>query len=194
MENKQNKLLEDYETLLISWNRTHNLISKSQTTFLKEHIQDSLAISSKLQRCLVDLGSGGGLPGIPIAIANPEKTVILVESNTKKSAFLLNATGRLGLKNTQVINERIEKIDPSKLPEQFDIVSRAVGSIKTNINLVSGLLKNKRTELKLMKTEDQLDQEKIPPGYIIKKIDKFPSKTKDKTRILVTIETEQQNG
>ena len=194
MENKQKKLLEDYETLLISWNRTHNLISKSQTTFLKEHIQDSLAISSKLQRCLVDLGSGGGLPGIPIAIANPEKTVILVESNTKKSSFLLNATGRLGLKNTQVINERIEKIDPSTLPEQFDIVSRAVGSIKTNINLVSGLLKNKSTELKLMKTEDQLDQEKIPPGYIIKKIDKFPSKTKDKTRILVTIETEQQNG
>ena len=194
MENKQKKLLEDYETLLISWNRTHNLISKSQTTFLKEHIQDSLAISSKLQRCLVDLGSGGGLPGIPIAIANPEKTVILVESNTKKSAFLLNATGRLGLKNTQVINERIEKIDPSTLPEQFDIVSRAVGSIKTNINLVSDLLKNKRIELKLMKTEDQLDQEKIPPGYRIKKIDKFPSKTKDKTRILVTIGTEQQNG
>ena len=194
MESKQKKLLEDYETLLVSWNRTHNLISKSQTTFLKEHIQDSLAISSKLQRCVVDLGSGGGLPGIPIAIANPEKTVILVESNTKKSAFLLNATGRLGLKNTQVINERIEKIDPSTLPEQFDIVSRAVGSIKTNINLVSGLLKNKSTELKLMKTEDQLDQEKIPPGYIIKKIDKFPSKTKDKTRILVTIETEQQNG
>ena len=194
MENKQKKLLEDYETLLISWNRTHNLISKSQTTFLKEHIQDSLAISSKLQRCLVDLGSGGGLPGIPIAIASPEKTVILVESNTKKSAFLLNATGRLGLKNTQVINERIEKIDPSILPEQFDIVSRAVGSIKTNINLVSDLLKNKRIELKLMKTEDQLYQEKIPPGYRIKKIDKFPSKTKDKTRILVTIETEQQNG
>ena len=194
MENKQNKLFEDYETLLISWNRTHNLISKSQTTFLKEHIQDSLDISSKLQRCLVDLGSGGGLPGIPIAIANPDKTVILVESNIKKSSFLLNTTGRLGLKNTQVINERIEKIDPSTLPEQFDIVSRAVGSITTNINLVSGLLKNKRTELKLMKTEDQLDQEKIPPGYIIKKIDKFPSKTKDKTRILVTIETEQQNG
>ena len=194
MESKQKKLLEDYETFLISWNRTHNLISKSQTTFLKEHIQDSLAISSKLQRCLVDLGSGGGLPGIPIAIANPEKTVILVESNTKKSAFLLNATGRLGLKNTQVINERIEKIDPSTLPEQFDVVSRAVGSIKTNINLVSGLLKNKRTELKLMKTEDQLAQEKIPHGYRIKKIDKFPSKTKDKTRILVTIETEQQNG
>ena len=194
MESKQKKLLEDYETFLISWNRTHNLISKSQTTFLKEHIQDSLAISSKLQRCLVDLGSGGGLPGIPIAIANPEKTVILVESNTKKSAFLLNATGRLGLKNTQVINERIEKIDPSILPEQFDVVSRAVGSIKTNINLVSDLLKNKRIELKLMKTEDQLDQETIPPGYRIKKIDKFPSKTKDKTRILVTIETEQQNG
>ena len=194
MESKQKKLLEDYETLLISWNRTHNLISKSQTTFLKEHIQDSLAISSKLQRCLVDLGSGGGLPGIPIAIANPEKTVILVESNTKKSAFLLNATGRLGLKNTQVINERIEKIDPSLPPEQFDVVSRAVGSIKTNINLVSDLLKNKRIELKLMKTEDQLDQETIPPGYRIKKIDKFPSKTKDKTRILVTIETEQQNG
>ena len=161
MESKQKKLLEDYETFLISWNRTHNLISKSQTTFLKEHIQDSLAISSKLQRCLVDLGSGGGLPGIPIAIANPEKTVILVESNTKKSAFLLNATGRLGLKNTQVINERIEKIDPSILPEQFDVVSRSRFD-KNQHKSRFHLLKNKRIELKLMKTEDQLDQEKIP--------------------------------
>ena len=143
---------------------------------------------------VVDLGSGGGLPGIPLAIANPNKQFLLVESNTKKASFLLNTVTKLDLKNTEVINNRIENIDHSNFPDCFDIVSRAVGSTEANIALTAELLNKKGVYLKLMKTEDQFFKEKLPTGYNVKKIDKFPTKTKDKTRILVTIEKVQQNG
>ena len=68
---------------------------------------------------VVDLGSGGGLPGIPLAITNPQKQFLLVESNTKKASFLLNTVTKLNLHNTEVINDRIENIDSFKLSGPF---------------------------------------------------------------------------
>ena len=188
MESKQSQLLETYETLLVSWDKTHNLISFSQRKNLKQHIEDSLSVSLMISDFVVDLGSGGGLPGIPLAIANPNKHFLLVESNAKKSSFLLNTVTKLNLNNTEVINNRIENIDDSIFPNCFDIISRAVGSTEANIALTAELLNRKGVYLKLMKTEDQFHKEQLPTGYNVKKIDKFPSKTKDKTRILVTIE------
>ena len=194
MESKQSQLLETYETLLVSWDKKHNLISFSQRKNLKQHIEDSLSVSLMISDFVVDLGSGGGLPGIPLAIANPNKHFLLVESNAKKSSFLLNTVTKLNLNNTEVINNRIENIDDSIFPNCFDIISRAVGSTEANIALTAELLNRKGVYLKLMKTEDQFHKEQLPMGYNVKKIDKFPSKTKDKTRILVTIEKIQQNG
>ena len=190
----QTNLLAEYKALLIAWNKTHNLISKKQAQKIDDHIADSLTISSLLRETIVDLGSGSGLPGIPLAITNPNKEFYLIESNTKKSSFLLHTTSRLGLENTSVINQRIEKTETKTFPESFDIVCRAVGSTELIVSLTASLLQKKGVELKLMKTQEQFDQEKIPPGYLLKKIDKFPSKAKDKTRILVTIEAEQNNG
>ena len=190
----QTNLLAEYKAHLIAWNKTHNLISKKQAQKIDDHIADSLIISSLLRATIVDLGSGSGLPGIPLAITNPNKEFYLIESNTKKSSFLLHTTSRLGLENTSVINQRIEKTETKTFPESFDIVCRAVGSTELIVSLTASLLQKKGVELKLMKTQEQFDQEKIPPGYLLKKIDKFPSKAKDKTRILVTIEAEQNNG
>jgi len=68
----------------VSWNHTHNLVSKNQATNLEEHISDSLSISPFLGENVIDLGSGGGLPGMPLAITNPDKKFFLIESNTKK--------------------------------------------------------------------------------------------------------------
>ena len=143
---------------------------------------------------VVDLGSGGGLPGIPLAITNPQKQFLLVESNTKKASFLLNTVTKLNLHNTEVINDRIENIDSSNFPDRFDIVSRAVGSVGANIALTEQLLEKKGVYLKLMKTEDQFFKEHLPTGFNVKKIDKYLTKTKDKTRILVTIEKVQEHG
>ena len=194
MGKDQTNQLEEYKAHLIEWNKTHNLISKKQALNIESHIADSLIISSSLNKNIVDLGSGGGFPGIPLAIINPEKEFYLIESNTKKSSFLLNTTSRLGLDNTSVINQRIEKVETKTFPESFDIVCRAVGSAEFIISLTAPLLQKRGVELKLMKTQEQFDDEKIPQGYLIKKIDKFPSKAKDKTRILVTIEAEKNNG
>ncbi len=194
MGKDQTDLLEEYKTYLVAWNKTHNLISQKQAKKIDDHIEDSLIISPLLHKNIVDLGSGGGLPGIPLAIINPNKEFYLIESNTKKSSFLLHTTSRLGLDNTSVINQRIEKVDTKTLPEPFDIVCRAVGSTEFIISLTAPFLQKTGVELKLMKTLEQFDQERIPPGYLLKKIDKFPSKAKDKTRILVTIEAEQNNG
>ena len=178
----------------MSWNHTHNLVSKNQATNLEEHISDSLSISPFLGENVIDLGSGGGLPGIPLAISNPDKNFFLVESNTKKSAFLLNVSTKLQLANVTVYNQRIEDTTADHFPQNLDIVCRAVGTTESIIGLTKHLFQNKNTSLRLMKTQDQFETESLPTQYTVKKIDKFPSKAKDKTRILVTIEVVHKNG
>ena len=179
---------KQYIELILSWNKTHNLISQSQEQNLDHHIEDSLSVFDGLGPVVVDLGSGGGLPGIPIAIKGPEKEVVLVESNSKKASFLLNTVNKLGLKNVKVINARIEDIDPAALPKNYEIIARAVGSTEKIVQMTKKHLDQPGTKLKLMKTEGQLHSETLPPGYAIKKTLKIPSKGKDKGRILVTIE------
>ena len=191
MDNTQQQTILEYQTQLLAWNKTHNLISKNQEKYISEHIEDSLLISHTLQKHVVDLGSGGGLPGIPLAIVNPNKQLYLVESNTKKSSFLLNTTSRLKLKNTTVLNKRIEDINQDELPEEYDIVCRAVGSASSIISFAKKHLKQDGVRLKLMKTAEQFNEEQMPPGYEVKEIEKYTSKAKDKTRILVTIEAER---
>ena len=191
MDSDQQKAIIEFQSQLISWNKTHNLISKNQAKNIKEHVDDSLLVGPHLSNDIVDLGSGGGLPGIPLAIAYPEKNIYLVESNTKKSSFLLNATSRLNLENTTVINKRLEDIDPAMLPNSYDIVCRAVGSSSSIIEISKNHLEHSDVKLKLMKTLEQFNEEIIPANYKVKEIHKFPSKAKDKTHILVTIEVEQ---
>ena len=194
MDNHQKELITKYKLLLAAWNKTHNLVSKNQIHNIEEHIQDSLVIAQHINKNVVDLGSGGGLPGLPLAITNPDKRFYLVESSSKKSAFLFNTISRLDLSNTTTINDRLENLEPKDLPESFDIVCRAVGTTELVVALSDTFLQRPNVQLKLMKTQDQFNKEEIPPGYIVKKIDKFPSKAKDKTRILVTIEAERKNG
>jgi len=194
LDKEQKKQILEYENHLISWNKTHNLVSKSQASNLKEHIDDSLIISPLLEDQIMDLGSGGGLPGIPLAICNPKKQFYLVESSAKKSSFLLNTISKLKLNNAQVINKRIEDIEDSTLPESFDLIARAVGSTETILKMCENLLKRHRIKIKLMKTLEQFQEETLPAGYTVIKIDKFKLKAKDKTRILVTIEPDRNNG
>ncbi len=185
---KDSDKIKKYIELLLFWNKTHNLISRNQTNNINDHIEDSLSVLEHLGDVLVDLGSGGGLPGIPIAIKAPQKKVILVESNSKKSSFLLNVTNKLNLTNVSVLHSRIEEVDPAQLPEGYEILVRAVGTTEHLIELTKAHLDGPGTQLKLMKTEEQAEEEPLPQNYAIKKINKLPSKGKDKGHILVTIE------
>ncbi len=185
---KEEAKIEQYIDLIKSWNKTHNLVSSSQINKLDEHVQDSLSIFKHTSQTLLDLGSGGGFPGIPIAIKGPEKKIFLIESNTKKASFLLNTTNKLNLKNISVINGRIEDLDPKEFPKDFEIIARAIGTTKNIIKITKKYLDLPGTKLKLMKTEEQFLKEQLPEDYTVKKIHKIPSKGKDKGRILVTIE------
>ena len=182
--------LKNYEQLVVSWSKTHNLISKSQISNIGAHIEDSLSISGMLRNSIMDVGSGGGFPGIPLAITNPEKNFYLVESNAKKFSFLLNTTNKLELHNVKIYNKRVEALEVSEFPEDLDVVARALGSTKDIIQLTKAFLDNKNTKLKLMKTEEQMLNENLPKGYVVTKKESIYSKEKDKSRILVTIQTE----
>lgn len=184
---KQLDLLKKYQQYLLSWNNTHNLVSKSQTKNISQHIEDSLSIVSSLGKNLIDLGSGAGLPGIPIAIASPSKKIFLLESSSKKAAFLLHSTNKLKLKNTTIINARMEELNPGNFPIPLEIITRAFGTIEKTIMVSRRLLDNPKTTLKMMKTSPLKGLKPLPKDFHVTEIKKIDVKGKDKEHILVTI-------
>jgi 16S rRNA (guanine527-N7)-methyltransferase len=125
--------LLDYMALLVKWNRTYNLTAiRDPLAMVGHHLLDSLAVLPHLplgaQARLADAGSGGGLPGIPLAIARPGWRVALAEANQKKAAFLRQAAIELKLANIQVHEGRVEAWRPQPL---FDaVISRAFAALE----------------------------------------------------------------
>ena len=185
MRDKQK--IKKYKDLLLQENQKQNLISRKQESNIDNHIKDCLSISSHLSSNIIDLGTGGGLPGIPLAIEDPRKKIYLVEASQKKCSFLLHTKNLLGLENLHVINKRGEDLHLKDFAEDMDIVTRAFGTAEKTIKTTKKLLENPNNQLKLMKTEGVLKEEKIPKGYEVKKIEDLDSKDKYKRRILVTI-------
>ncbi|HVV96644.1 MAG TPA: 16S rRNA (guanine(527)-N(7))-methyltransferase RsmG [Rhodanobacteraceae bacterium] len=119
--------LLDYVDLLVRWNGAFNLTAvRDPAEMVTRHLLDSLAILPYvIGATLVDLGSGAGLPGIPIAIATPGREIVLVDSNGKKARFLREAVRRLGLAKTRVAESRVEDLEGT-----FDcITARAFASL-----------------------------------------------------------------
>jgi 16S rRNA (guanine527-N7)-methyltransferase len=125
--------LLDYMALLGKWNRTYNLTAiRDPLAMVAHHLLDSLAVLPHLplgaQGRLADAGSGGGLPGIPLAIARPDWRVALAEANQKKAAFLRQASIELKLVNVEVHEGRVEAWHPQPL---FDaVISRAFAALE----------------------------------------------------------------
>ncbi len=135
-----------YLALLDKWNRVYNLTAVREVErMVSHHLLDSLAAvpffqggDSDLIRVL-DVGSGGGLPGIPLAIARPELQVTLIDSIAKKTAFLLQAKAELGLANLNVVTGRVEDCRPET---GFDVItSRAFSDLKEFVTLTRHLLR-----------------------------------------------------
>lgn len=105
--------LMDYLALLQKWNKVYNLSAiREPEDMLIKHLLDSLAvvpyIAQAAPKTLIDVGTGGGLPGIPLAIVFPDMSVSLLDSNQKKTRFLVQAKAQLGLANVQVLHTRVE--------------------------------------------------------------------------------------
>ena len=126
---EQLTLLDRYLDLLEKWNRVYNLSAiRERANMVTHHVLDSLAVLPYLQgRRLLDVGSGAGLPGLPIAIIDPSYEVTVLDSNHKKAAFLRQAVAELGLSNAAVSSERVETWQPAKRFEL--IISRAFAEL-----------------------------------------------------------------
>ena len=134
----QAKLVE-YLALIAKWNRVHNLTAvRDSAKMVSVHVLDTLAVVPHLSEgSVVDVGSGAGLPGIPLALIWPQARVTLLDSNHKKAAFLRQAVIELGLKNVAVVCERVEAWRPD---EPFDlVVSRAFSDLPEFVKLAGSL-------------------------------------------------------
>lgn len=139
-EGAEQKLLA-YLALLDKWNRVYNLTAvRDAERMVSHHLFDSLAAVPYFQgETLLDVGSGGGLPGIPAAIARPDLHVTLIDSIAKKTAFLLQAKAELGLDNLSVVTSRVENHKPEAT---FDLItSRAFSDLREFVTLTRHLLK-----------------------------------------------------
>ena len=136
---QQEKLLA-YLDLLYKWNRVYSLTAlKEDDQAVSHHLLDSLSILPFVPTGnLLDVGSGGGTPGIPLAIARPELAVTLLDSNTKKAAFLRQAAIELGLNNIAVHSGRVEQYHPDT--GFAAITSRAFAELADFVSLSKHLL------------------------------------------------------
>ena len=127
---KQQQQLLDFVRLLDKWNKAYNLTSvRDPQEMLVKHIMDSLVVSEHLEgQSFIDVGTGPGLPGIPLAIINPEKQFVLLDSLGKRISFIRNAVCELELTNVEAVLSRAEEYKPD---HQFDgVLSRAFASLK----------------------------------------------------------------
>lgn len=142
LDDDQITLLKRYIELLVLWNKTYNLTAiRDSDEMIPLHIFDSLAVANfiKGNTCL-DVGSGAGLPTIPLAIIQPNRQFTALDTNGKKTRFIQQAVIELGLKNVSVKQERIEKWQ-SEI--KFDaIISRAFSSIHDFVKPSSKHLKD----------------------------------------------------
>ncbi|MDO9311816.1 MAG: 16S rRNA (guanine(527)-N(7))-methyltransferase RsmG [Nitrosomonas sp.] len=128
-------LIERYLLLIEKWNKIHNLTAiRNLQDMLYQHVMDSLAVLPHINGPqIIDVGSGAGLPGIPIALARPDWQVSLVESNQKKASFLQQIKIELALQNVAVIGQRIEDIRLDK--KVNTIITRAFSGLGEFIDL-----------------------------------------------------------
>jgi 16S rRNA (guanine527-N7)-methyltransferase len=162
------KKLLDFAELLEKWNRVYNLTSiRGAEQVVSGHLLDSLAIVPHIEAAhALDVGSGAGFPGIPLAIAEPEMRVTLLDSNQKKAAFLRQAVSELALDNATVICERVESWQPQ---EKFDlIVSRAFSDLGEFIRLSRHLLAPGGIFAAMKGVLPREELERLPQGYRVR--------------------------
>lgn len=130
-----------YLNLLDKWNKVYNLTAiRAEDKVVSHHLLDSLAVLPFVPKGrLLDAGSGAGLPGLPLAVVNPDLHVTLLDSNHKKSAFQRQAIAELGLSNVLVVSARAENY---QVKEKFSaIISRAFADLTTFVEVTSHLIR-----------------------------------------------------
>jgi 16S rRNA (guanine527-N7)-methyltransferase len=180
--------LERYLALLEKWNRVYNLTAiREPERMVTHHLLDSLAILSHVRGPRVlDVGSGAGLPGIPLAIASPTLAVTLLDSSDKKTAFLRQAVADLGLANATVVTARVESWETDA---RFDtIVSRAFADLGEFVSAAARLLAPGGTIAAMKGVQPHEEIERLPTGVRVRQVVKLDVPLLDAERHLVLVE------
>lgn len=164
----QRKLL-DYLALIDKWNRVHNLTAvRIPAEMVTLHLLDSLAVLPHVHgECLLDVGSGAGLPGIPLALCRPGLQVTVLDSSQKKASFLRQVKAELAIDNLRVVCDRVEHFRPDA---PYDIIiSRAFSELRQLVELTRHLCRpgGQWLAMKGVYPHDELAQLAIAPSAVL---------------------------
>lgn len=155
-----------YLDMLERWNKSFNLTAvRDPLQMIGLHLLDSLAVHSHIQDAssIIDVGTGAGLPGIPLSILNPQKKFTLLDSNGKKTRFLFQVISQLGLTNAQQVHWRVETYTPQA---NFDtVISRAFSSIPDMLQQCQHLMADDGTILAMKGKNPKTELSKIAKAY-----------------------------
>ncbi|MEQ9106164.1 MAG: 16S rRNA (guanine(527)-N(7))-methyltransferase RsmG [Limnobacter sp.] len=192
LNNEQHDQLFKYGQLIQKWNRVYNLTAiRNNRELVTHHLLDSLAVLPEISFALqsmagpkiLDVGAGAGLPGLVLAIAQPNWQVTLIDTVQKKAAFMQQAIASLGLKNAQAVHGRVEEYQPNTL---FDLIcSRAFSSIDNFIALGQHLL-SENGQFAALKGRVEVDNE-VPAGWRIEALHPIQVPFLDEARHLFLI-------
>ncbi|QQC62978.1 16S rRNA (guanine(527)-N(7))-methyltransferase RsmG [Paraburkholderia ginsengisoli] len=187
------KLL-DYVALLSKWNAVYNLTAiRDPRQMLIQHILDSLSIVPHLAplgpSSVLDVGSGGGLPGIVLAIVLPDWTVTVNDIVHKKTAFQAQAKAELGLANLSVVTGRVETLQPgAEVPAKFDvIVSRAFAELADFVTLARHLVAQHGAIWAMKGVRPEGEIERLPAGAHVEQIIRLTVPSLDAERHLIKV-------
>ena len=171
VSDKQFNQLCLYLDLLEKWNAAYNLTAvRDVLQMVSVHVLDSLSVTpfiSAQAQSVLDVGSGGGQPGIPLAIMRDDLAITLLDSNSKKTAFLQQAVIELGLNNVQVITDRVENVKEF----QYDIiVSRAFAELGDFVRLSEHLLAKNGVWLAMKGVYPYEEVDRLPENIIVEQI------------------------
>lgn len=186
--------LAGFLALLGKWNRVYNLTAiRDQDKWVTHHVLDSLAVVGHLpQGRLLDVGSGGGFPGVPIAIAQPQRKVTLLDSNQKKTAFLRQAVAELGLSNAQVAMERVEAHRP--VPGYDVVISRAFSDLADFVGLAGGAAAQGGVLVAMKGVHPHGEIAGLPAGWGVDKVETLRVPGLDAARHLLFLRTADGEG
>jgi 16S rRNA (guanine527-N7)-methyltransferase len=177
------RLLEELD----DWNQRMNLTAiKERGAQITKHLLDSLSVQPFLQgERVLDVGTGAGFPGMPLAIVNPSRQFVLLDSTAKKLKFIDHAARLLELPNVQTVHTRAENFRPA---QRFDIVlSRAVGPVEQFVKWAGHLVVGGGRLLAMKGRHPEAELGKLPSGWKLAAVHRLNVPTLDEERHLVEI-------